>query len=279
MHSSIALLKLEFKSKTSTSWNGEKHMFKIHQIPALETNFALILECTTTGEVALIDAPEEKSILAACKQLNLAPTKVFVTHHHWDHVDGIAPLREHFDLTVYGPKAEAKEIGQLDIEVEPDATLEFGNGHLNVISTPGHTFGHIAYFLVEQPTVFAGDALFSLGCGRMFDGPPDQMWAGLERLRELPDQTQLYCGHEYTLSNGAFAKTIDPANKDLLARIEQANTQTINGQPTLPTTLGNEKLCNPFLRADQLVIAKALGLDGSDPVQTFAALRKAKDQF
>ncbi|MCZ4273985.1 hydroxyacylglutathione hydrolase [Maritalea porphyrae] len=254
-------------------------MFKIHQIPALETNFALILECTTTGEVALIDAPDAPPILNACKELGLTPSKVFVTHHHWDHVDGIAPLREHFDLTIYGPKAEAEQIGQLDMEVEPGAMLEFGDGHLNVIATPGHTFGHIAYFLVEQPTLFAGDALFSLGCGRMFDGPPDQMWAGLKRLRELPDATQLYCGHEYTLSNGAFAQTIDHTNKALLARIEQAQTQIDNGRPTLPTTLGNEKLTNPFLRADQIGIAHALGLDGSDPVATFAALRKAKDQF
>jgi len=254
-------------------------MFKIHQIPALETNFALILECTNTGEVALIDAPESKPILTACKELGLSPTKIFVTHHHWDHVDGIAPLGDHFNFTVYGPKAEAALIEQLDIQVEPGDSLPFGDGHLKVIATPGHTSGHIAYFLCEQPTLFAGDALFSLGCGRMFDGPPDQMWEGLKRLRDLPDETQLYCGHEYTLSNAAFALSVDPNNKDLVARSAQAQNQIDAGQPTLPTTLGNEKLCNPFLRADQLHIAQKLGLDGTNPVETFAALRKAKDQF
>ncbi|GLQ16603.1 hydroxyacylglutathione hydrolase [Maritalea porphyrae] len=254
-------------------------MFKIHQIPALETNFALIIECDVTGEVALIDAPDAQPILDAFRDLDLTPTKIFVTHHHWDHVQGIDPLREHFDLTVFGPKSEAKDIKQLDVEVEPGAMLKFGDGHLTVISCPGHTYGHIAYFLPEQPTLFAGDALFSLGCGRMFDGPPDQMWAGLKRLRDLPDATQLYCGHEYTLSNGAFASTIDPDNKALEQRIKEAQSQINSGQPTLPTNLGSEKLANPFLRADQPLIAEKLGLSGKDPVETFAALRKAKDQF
>lgn len=260
------------------SKRGHK-LFKIHQVPVLETNFALILECQTTGEVALIDAPEAESILAKCDQLKLTPTKIFVTHHHGDHVDGIASLRKHFDLTVYGPMAEADLIPQLDIKVEPGAMLKFGSGHLTVLSSPGHTSGHIAYFLPEQPTLFAGDALFSLGCGRMFDGPPDQMWQGLKRLRDLPDQTMLYCGHEYTLSNSAFAQTIDPDNPTLLLRVEQAQAQIAAGHPTLPTLLSIEKLANPFLRADQRIIAEKFGLSGTNPVKTFAALRKAKDQF
>jgi len=254
-------------------------MFKIHQFPALESNFGLILECTSTGDVALIDAPDSQPILDACKKLNLIPTKIFVTHHHWDHVDGIPPLRDHFDLTVYGPKAEADIIAELDVTVEPFESLPFGEGHLNVIPTPGHTSGHIAYYLVEQPTLFAGDALFSLGCGRMFDGPPDQMWEGLKLLRDLPDETQLYSGHEYTASNGAFAQTIDPQNKALVARVAAAKDQIDAGQSTLPTSLGNEKMANPFLRADHPNVAKGLGLSGSDPVETFTALRKAKDQF
>lgn len=254
-------------------------MFKIHQIPALETNYALILECTTTGEVALIDAPDATPILKACSKLGLVPSKMFVTHHHGDHIDGIAPLRKHFDLTVYGPAAESKLISELDILVKPGETLKFGTGNLSVISTPGHTFGHIAYFLVEQPTLFAGDALFSLGCGRMFDGPPDQMWEGLKRLRELPDETDLYCGHEYTATNAAFAKTIDPNNQVLMARIEEIQTQLDAGQPTLPTNMGVEKQANPFLRADVPIIAKSRNLDGKNPVEIFASVRKAKDQF
>ncbi|MGJ8528877.1 hydroxyacylglutathione hydrolase [Maritalea sp.] len=254
-------------------------MFKIHQIPALETNYALILECTTTSEVALIDAPDAAPIVDACKKLGLVPTKIFITHHHWDHTDGIAPLRKHFDLTVYGPAAEAKQIDELDELVKPNDILEFGAGHLRVISTPGHTFGHIAYFLDEQPTLFAGDALFSLGCGRMFDGPADQMWAGLKRLRVLPDETDLYCGHEYTASNAAFAKTIDPNNQVLIERMQEIDRQLNAGQPTLPTKMSIEKQANPFLRADEATLAKSLNLDGNDPVETFAALRKAKDQF
>jgi len=254
-------------------------MFKVHQIPALETNYALIVECTQTGEVGLIDAPEAKPIQNALNELNLKPSKIFVTHRHADHIDGIAPLREHFDFTVYGPKAEADQIPDLDIKVEPGAILQIGAGHLSVLSVPGHTSGHIAFFLQEQPTLFAGDALFSLGCGRMFDGPPEQMWPGIKALRDLPDQTQLYCGHEYTVSNGEFALSIDPDNEALQNRVAEAKAQIERGEATLPSILGNEKQTNPFMRSDSIEMAKAMKMDNSDPIAVFAAIRKAKDRY
>jgi hydroxyacylglutathione hydrolase len=254
-------------------------MIKIEQIPVLESNYALILTCSETGETALVDAAPSEEIERHLVDNKINPTKIFVTHHHWDHTDGIAALRKRFDLTVYAPKEEQKDFAYFDVAVTPGDKVPFGANSLETIFCPGHTYGHIAYFEPNQKLLLAGDALFSLGCGRMFDGPAEAMWAGLERLRALPDDTQLYCGHEYTLSNGAFALSVDGNNQALKKRVAEADAQRATNQPTLPTTMGEEKRANPFLRADDPALQKAMNTEGQPTYKTFAALRAAKDQF
>lgn len=254
-------------------------MINIEQLPVLNDNYALILTCSETGEVALIDAAPSEEIERHLIDNKIRPSKIFVTHHHWDHTDGIAALRKRFDLTVYAPKAEQKDFADFDVAITPGDQVPFGATHFETIFCPGHTYGHIAYFEPNQKLLFAGDALFSLGCGRMFDRPADAMWAGLERLRNLPDDTQLYCGHEYTLSNGAFALSVDGENTALKKRVAEAEAQRATNQPTLPTSLGEEKQANPFLRADDPALQKAMKTEGQPTYETFAALRAAKDQF
>ena len=254
-------------------------MLKVHQIPVLDSNFVLIVECTKTGEVAVVDAPPGDEAITYLEAHSLTPQKLLITHHHWDHTDGIEASKSRFDLEVFGPKAEAAHISHLDVELEANDKVQFGNGHFNVISTPGHTFGHIAYFFEQDPTLFAGDALFSLGCGRMFDGPADQMWEGLKRLRALPDDTKLYCGHEYTIANAEFALSIDPENDALKKRYLEAKAQRNDDRATLPTSLKSEKAANPFLRADDPELAAAMHTTGKPEFETFAAIRAAKDRY
>ncbi len=254
-------------------------MLKTHQIPVLDSNFVLIVECTETGEVAIIDAPPGDEAIQYLDAHKLTPTKLLITHHHWDHTDGMAALRDRYKLTVYGPKAEEKDIPHLDVVLEDGDVFTFGAGEFETISAPGHTYGHITYFFKSEPTLYAGDALFSLGCGRMFDGPANVMWEGLKRLRDLPDETQLYCGHEYTVSNGEFALSIDPDNQALQERVAEAKAQRAKDMPTLPTTLKIEKQANPFLRPDDPGLINTMKTQGKEAFETFAAIRAAKDKF
>lgn len=252
---------------------------EIELFPALETNFGVLLRDSATGIVAAIDAPETAPILAALERRGWKLDILLITHHHPDHTDAIIPLKEKFGASVYGPAAENEKIAGLDHLLTGGDTVSVGDTQFEVIDVPGHTLGHIAFHAPSEKLLFAADALFSLGVGRMFEGTPEGMWEGLLRLRALSPDTKLYCGHEYTLSNAAFALSVDPDNEALKARAAEAQRQIDNGEPTIPSRLGDEIGANPFLRADDSKIARAMGLEGAPASAVFGALRKAKDNF
>lgn len=252
---------------------------EIELFPALESNFGVLLRDTATGKVAAIDAPETAPIVAALEKRGWTLGYLFITHHHSDHTDAILPLKEKYGATVYGPRGEAGKIEGLDHLVAGGDTVGLGDTRFEILDTPGHTLGHISWHAPGEKLLFAADALFSLGVGRMFEGTPEVMWAGLERLRALDPQTQLYCGHEYTLSNAAFALSVDPDNAALKARADEAQRQIDEGKPTIPALLADEIAANPFLRADDPGLARAMNLAGASPAEVFGALRKAKDNF
>jgi len=242
-------------------------------------NYGYLAHDTQSGRTAAIDAPEVEAIKTALLHRGWTLSDILVTHHHRDHVEGIGALKAEFGVTVTGPRAEADKIEGLDVLVQPGETVMLGKTAFEVIFTPGHTLGHVCYFDRPGLHLFTGDALFSLGCGRMFEGTPEPMWEGLERLRALPDDTLVYCGHEYSEANARFALSVDPDNLDLKLKAEQVRTLRQAGRFTVPTRLGDEKAANPFLRADMPALAAATNLVGAAPWQVFAALRKAKDEF
>ena len=242
-------------------------------------NFGFLVHDEETGATASVDAGEAAPIAARVRAKGWRLTDIFVTHHHSDHTAGVAALRQEFGAKVTGPAAEADRIGPLDAAVAGGESIMLGATRLDIIAVPGHTLGHIAYYAPEGGQLFTGDALFSLGCGRMFEGEPKSMWAGLETLRALPDDTLVYCGHEYTASNARFALSVDPDNAALAARAAAVAALRENGKPTIPSRLGDEKKANPFLRADDAGLAARLGLADESAFAVFAALRKAKDVF
>lgn len=246
---------------------------------ARSDNFGYLVHDQASGRTAAIDAPEAGPIRAALEQRGWTLTDIFITHHHIDHVEAIAELKEAFGTRVVGPRDEADKIEGLDELVGDGDTLELGETRFAVMATPGHTLGHVVFYDAEGGHLFSADALFSLGVGRMFEGTPGPMWAGLKRLRELPDDTLVYCGHEYTQSNAKFALSIDLDNAALKTRAAEVESLRAAGRPTIPFNLGEDKKANPFLRADAPELARHYGLDGADPAEVFAAIRKGKDTF
>lgn len=243
-------------------------------------NYGYLVHDVDTGKTAAIDAPDAKAIKAALERRGWDLSDIFITHHHTDHVEGIPLLKREFGATVHGPRSEAEKILGLDMLLTGSSTVQLGNTNFLVIETPGHTLGHIVFYEPVGGHLFSADALFSMGVGRMFEGKPGPMWQALEELRELPDETLLYCGHEYTLDNARFAQSIDPRNPAINIRAAEVKRMRESGQFTIPVSLGMEKRTNPFLRADDPVLAKAMNLPGdTDPATVFAALRRAKDDF
>ena len=246
---------------------------------ARSDNFGYLVHDQASGRTAAIDAPEAGPIREALGQRGWTLTDIFITHHHIDHVEAIAELKQAFGARVVGPRDEADKIEGLDELVGDGDTLELGESRFSVVLTPGHTLGHIVYYDAAGGHLFSADALFSLGVGRMFEGTPGPMWAGLKRLRDLPDETLVYCGHEYTQSNAKFALSIDPDNAALKARAAEVESLRAAGRPTIPFNLGEDKKANPFLRADAPELARYYGLEGADPAEVFATIRKGKDNF
>jgi hydroxyacylglutathione hydrolase len=251
----------------------------VAQFPARSDNFAVLLHDPETGDTASIDAPEADAVTRELQARGWRLSHILVTHKHFDHIEGIPALREAYDVTVIGPKKSAAETGLYDDSVAEGDRLTFAGREVRVIETPGHTLDHVSYHLPQVELVFVGDTLFALGCGRVFEGTPEMMWNSLSKLRDLPDSTTIYCGHEYTLANAKFAVTVDPDNEALRQRLDEVERLRSQGRPTLPTTIGREKETNPFLRADEPELARALGLDGAAPAEIFAEIRKRKDRF
>src|SRR5674476_1045453 len=223
-------------------------------------NYGVLLHDPESGATASIDAPEAGPIEAALKATGWKLTDILVTHHHADHTDGIQELKEKYKCRVVAPAAEAEKIPAVDLTVREGDKVSVGKLSANVIETPGHTSGHIAYWFHADKLAFVGDTLFSIGCGRVIEGTPGMMWRSLTKLRDLPDDTKIYCGHEYTAANIKFALTIDKDNPVLAARAAEVELQIAQGEPTIPVTIGDEKLANPFLRADVADLACDIGM-------------------
>jgi hydroxyacylglutathione hydrolase len=252
---------------------------QIYLFPCLKDNFGVLIHDPASGATAAIDAPEAAPVEAALKKTGWRLSDILVTHHHADHTQGIGEIKSQHKCRVVAPRAEAARIAHVDETAGEGDTVRVGGLQSKVIDTPGHTAGHISYFFPADKLAFVGDTLFSIGCGRVIEGTPEMMWQSLLKLRGLPDDTQFYCGHEYTDANIRFAKTVEPNNKALAARADEVKQQLAAGKATIPATIGAEKAANPFLRADDAEVAKSLGLSGSPAWQVFAEIRERKNRF
>lgn len=242
-------------------------------------NFGVLLHDPATGATASIDAPEETPIEEALARRGWRLTHIFTTHHHGDHVAANAALKSRFGATVIGPAREADRIPGIDRTVDDGDRFDFAGHPVEVIGTPGHTAGHVCYHLPADGLLFAADTLFALGCGRLFEGTAAQMWQSLSKLAALPEETVVYFGHEYTLSNARFALTVDPDNATLRERAAEIERMRAAGRFTAPTTIGLEKATNPFLRAADPGLRKALGMPNATDTEVFAEIRARKDRF
>ena len=252
---------------------------KIEQFMCRSDNFGVLVRDEASGETAVIDAPDARPILEAVERTGWTPTVILTTHHHGDHVEANLELKERFGLKIIGPEAEAAKIPGIDETVTDGDVFRFGEEEVRVISTPGHTAGHVCYHFTGSGVLFAGDTLFSLGCGRLFEAKPPAMHASLKKLLALPLETAIYCGHEYTESNARFALSVDPTNSALKERAAEIAALRAGGKPTLPTTLSREMATNPFLRWHDPVIRRNLGMEGASDEAVFAEIRKRKDLF
>jgi hydroxyacylglutathione hydrolase len=251
---------------------------EIFQFTCRDDNYCVLIHDPDSGMTASIDAPEEAPIRAALQQKGWNLTHIFITHHHFDHVEGNAGLKADFDCTIIGPGSEADKIPKIDTLISDGDVFSFGNFQVEVIATPGHTLGEVSYYIASENVVFTGDTLFALGCGRIFEGTPPMMWQSLQRLAALPRETSVYCGHEYTLANAGFAVIIDPENAGLIERIASIKKLRADNLPTLPTTIGLELDTNPFLRPDDLAIRKNLAMEGASNADVFTEIRARKDK-
>ena len=250
---------------------------EIRLFRCLSDNYGVLLHDPESGATAAIDVPEAAPVDAALKETDWKLTDILVTHHHNDHTAGIPELKKKYGCRVVAPAAEARRIAPVDETVKEGDTVNVGKLSGKVIETPGHTSGHITYYFPADKLAFVGDTLFSIGCGRVIEGTPEMMWQSLLKLRALPDDTKCYCGHEYTLANIKFSRTIEPDNKALQAREAEASKQIKSGNPTIPVTIGEEKKANPFLRADIPEVAAGIGMAGKPAAQVFAEIRERKN--
>ena len=251
-----------------------------HQFPYHEDNYGFLLHDPKTGDTAAIDAGCEASYHAALAETGYKLSHILITHHHWDHSEGLSGLKQATGARVYGP-AQTKEglSALIDVPVRQDDVISFGDSHLDVIQTPGHTLDMVNYYSQEAGYLFSGDTLFTLGCGRLFEGDGQMMWHSLEKLLALPDETILYSAHEYALANAAFAKVIEPDNPALLARISAIEEKRAKGEPSVPSTIAQERATNPFCRANVSALKDKLGLSGHDDAAVFTEIRRRKDIF
>jgi hydroxyacylglutathione hydrolase len=240
-------------------------MLHITQLPALKDNYIYILRNEATGETGVIDPTLAAPVLEFLTNKKWQLNYIINTHHHWDHTDGNVEIKQATGAKVIGFKGDAHRIPGIDIEVADGQIIDICGHKAEIIFIPGHTLGHIAYNFKNKKILFCGDTLFSLGCGRLFEGTAEQMFTSLQKLAALPENTAVYCAHEYTQSNSKFAITIEPDNKDLQNRIKEVAVLRSHNKPTIPTSIELELKTNPFLRAGT--------------VEEFARVRKMKDGF
>ena len=253
--------------------------FVLQTVPCLADNYAYLIHDPATGTTACIDVPDAAPILAALSQRGWALDHILLTHHHDDHIQGVADLKSATGAQVWGAKADAHRLPALDHALVEGDAVQIGTETGQVLDVSGHTIGHIAFHFPDSKLVFTADSLMALGCGRLFEGTPAQMWGSLGKLAALPDDTLVCSGHDYLGGNGAFALSLTPNDPALLARMDQVAANRATGAPQAVTALGLERATNPFLRAADPAYRAAVGLADLSPADAFAALRGQKDRF
>jgi hydroxyacylglutathione hydrolase len=251
---------------------------EIRLFPCLSDNFGYLIHDPRTKATASIDAPEAGPIIEALERENWRLTDILITHHHGDHVGGVAELKQKFKTRVVAPHDKSANIANADVRVGQGDVVKVGGLLARVLETPGHTLDHISYVFDNDKALFAADTLFSIGCGRVFEGNYPMMWDSLLKLRALPDDFKLYCGHEYTAANVKFALTVEPDNAALRARAEEVARLRAANKPTVPTLLGDEKKANVFLRADEPSVAASVRMKGRSAAEVFGELRERKNK-
>ena len=254
-------------------------MSSIEIIPCLSDNYAYIIRDEQTNKNILVDAPEHTPIERYLDENAMGLDFILITHHHSDHIDGINHLKLKYAPKIIGAKRDKHRLPPLDIEVEEGKELSIGSKKFDIYDVDGHTLGHIAYSLLDDRALFTGDSLMVMGCGRLFEGTPDDMWKSLKKLKGLPEDIMIYSGHEYTKSNIEFALSVDPQNEKLTVRRTRELERLQQGIPTVPSTLREELDTNPFLRESDPLIADHLDMTNLDPISRFAKIRALKDNF
>src|SRR4051812_37994257 len=258
--------------------DGDHMAAEIRAFTCLSDNFGYLIHDPASKATASIDAPEAAPIIGALQQEGWRLTDILVTHHHHDHVGGVAELKQKYGCRVVGPHDKSARIAHVDLRVGQGDVVKVGGLLARGLETPGHTLDHISYVFDSEKALFAADTLFSIGCGRVFEGNYPMMWDSLLKLRALPDDFKLYCGHEYTAANVKFALTIEPDNAALKARAGEVKRLRAENKPTVPTLLGDEKKANVFLRADEPSVAASVRMKGRSAAEVFGELRERKNK-
>lgn len=253
---------------------------QIELVPCLSDNYAYLLHDVDTGTVGIVDPSEASPVVNALNRKNWNLNYILNTHHHHDHTGGNMELKARYGAKVIGSAMDKNRIPGIDIVLNDGDKWMFAGHEVLVFETPGHTRGHISFYFPKSGAIFTGDTLFSLGCGKLFEGSPEQMFSSLKKMTALPDDTNIFCGHEYTLSNSKFALSIEPKNEALQSYAAHVAHLRGKGLPTIPTTLKTEKSCNPFLRTSSSEIRQTLGIPvTADDAKALGVIRRAKDNF
>jgi hydroxyacylglutathione hydrolase len=254
-------------------------MLTILQLPVLNDNYIYLLHDPVSGETAVVDPAVAQPVLDVLAQKNWQLTTILNTHHHSDHVGGNLELKHKTGCKIIAPQSDQNRILGVDQGVIDGDVISLGAHSANVISTPGHTSGHVVYYFSDDNALFCGDTLFVMGCGRLFEGTAKQMWYSLQKLKALPAATQIYCAHEYSQANGRFALTVEPDNSQLQQRMIVINQLREDNLPTVPSTIEQELATNPFFREDNLALQEVIRMTDKKPVDVFAEIRRLKDGF
>ena len=252
---------------------------EIVTVPALDDNYDFLIHDSETGATACVDVADEAPIQAELAARGWQLSEIWLTHHHDDHIQGAAALKAATGALIRGAEADAHRLPPLDAAHQPGTQFTFAGHEVDIFDVSGHTIGHVAFYIPSASALFSADSLMALGCGRLFEGTPDQMWASLGTLMQLPEETTVYSGHEYTASNAKFAVTIEPQNAALKSRADEIAKAREEGRPTVPSNLGVEKATNPFLRAHLPEVKAAIGMADATDAAVFTEIRKRKDNF
>jgi hydroxyacylglutathione hydrolase len=262
-----------------TTVGGTMSSLTVEMIPVLSDNYVYLIHEPSSGTTGVVDPAVAGPVRERLSARGWSLDWILSTHHHADHTGGNLELKQATGCRIAGPGKDASRIPGIDVKLVQGDRLKLGDEEAEIFETPGHTSGHISYWFAGSNALFCADTLFSLGCGRLFEGTPEQMWTSLRKFDDLPDEAIVYCAHEYTQANARFALSVDPDNPALQARAAEVDRQRAAGEPTVPTTLGQERAANPFLRPYDAAIRKQLGMDNAGDAEVFAEIRRRKDQF